>query len=157
MSAESARRRATDPRVKCTVDALGHPGLGWRLSALAGQIGVSPSHLEHLFKTEIGVSIRTFSSILRMHFAANHLADSKISIKAVRFRCGYIDACNFSHAFKSHFCCCPRQFRQLHTAVDVEPRSRELPTQCNRPRQVLRLVSLLYDRFGQPPADGLSD
>lgn len=133
-----------DPRIRRALEDLAYAESRWRLDEMAMRIGLSASRLEHLFKLEIGLSMQAFSATLRLHFAAIELADTQLSVKEIRLRCGYSDSSNFTHAFTAHFGRSPTQFRLLHGATTLESRSRGVPRHCSCAVKLLGLISSLY-------------
>jgi len=144
MTARISRR---DRRVEAAIDALTRSLSGWRLRNLAEIADLSPSYLEHLIKSEMNVSMRQLSSALRLHVASMELRTTEMSIKEIRLRCGYLDACNFNHAFNAHFRCAPRQFRQLLGRSASDQRSQDLPTECTCSGELFHLVSVLLAKL----------
>lgn len=72
-------------------------GIG--VSDIAGSIGISGAHLNHIFQQELNISIQNFLIDFRMHKAANLLVSTVIPIKEVSNRVGYNDQLVFSKAF----------------------------------------------------------
>src|SRR5262245_10987039 len=81
------------------------------VSQAAALVGLSRSRLEHLFKKELGTTIRAYKQERRMARARTLLRDPALRIKEVRHLCGIPDASNFTHMFKQRFGVAPSSFR----------------------------------------------
>jgi len=84
------------------------------LRDLATDVRLSPSRLQHIFKAEMGVSIRQFSREKLCARAMSLLAVSAvshISIKQIYIQLGFADACRFSRWFKTAYGASPSEYR----------------------------------------------
>jgi AraC family transcriptional regulator, arabinose operon regulatory protein len=81
------------------------------LRDLATDVRLSPSRLQHIFKAEMGVSIRQFSREKLCTRAMSLLAVSHISIKQIYIQLGFADACRFSRWFKTAYGASPSEYR----------------------------------------------
>ena len=81
------------------------------VSQAAAIVGLSRSRLEHVFKKELGTTIRAYKQERRLARARTLLRDPALRIKEVRHLCGIPDASNFTHLFKQHFGITPNIFR----------------------------------------------
>src|SRR5215831_14432212 len=70
------------------------------VSQAAAAVGLSRSRLEHLFKKELGTTIRAYKQERRLAHARTLLRDPTLRIKEVRYLCGITDASNFTRLFK---------------------------------------------------------
>jgi len=68
--------------------------------SLARSVGLSPSHLRRRFKAVFGCTPMEFLERVRMEQAARLIKGGELSIKEVARKVGYLDANNFSTAFK---------------------------------------------------------
>lgn len=101
-----------DRRVRKTCEIL---AMEWNkhvaLSELSANAGLSPSRLEHLFKMEVGVSIREYVLVHRLELAAQLLAATDLRIKEICYRVGFSDLSGFDHLFKRNFGVSPSDYR----------------------------------------------
>lgn len=84
-------------------------GIG--VSDIADSIGITRSHLNHVFQKELNISIQNFLIDFRMHKAANLLVSTAMSIKEISDQVGYNDQLVFSKAFKKKFGMSPKSYR----------------------------------------------
>ena len=105
-------RRPLDPRVERVLGLISHdlaaphtPG------TLAGQVGLSPSRLAHLFKNEIGDSVTNTVLTLRLRQAARLLEYTSRRVGAIAEEVGFSSAFYFSRQFHRHFGLSPRAYR----------------------------------------------
>jgi len=82
-----------------------------RSSDLANVVGVTPSHLERLFRKQVGMSIGAFSLELRLQKAKQLLETTFRSLKQIRHDVAIPDAANFSRLFKKRFGMTPSAWR----------------------------------------------
>jgi len=82
-----------------------------RIAELARHVGLGVSRLEHLFRQQARVSIRTFIRDERLTAAARLLASTDERVSVIAFQVGFQDAANFNHAFKKRFGVSPREYR----------------------------------------------
>ena len=98
--------------VNLAIDYIGRmymQGIG--VSDVADSIGITRSHLNHVFQKELNISIQNFLIDFRMHKAANLLVSTALSIKEISNRVGYNDQLVFSKAFKKKFEMSPKSYR----------------------------------------------
>jgi AraC family transcriptional regulator len=106
-----------DERVRRVIDFLeAHRFRAPALGRLANAAGLSPSHLQHLFKRDVGVSIRAFVKTSRLRLAAELIARTDRRISEVLYDVGFSDFSNFDHAFKREFGATPREYRNAAEA-----------------------------------------
>ncbi len=104
-------RKTTDRRIKYVLDTLRtRPNL--RAAQLAPRIGLTPSHLQRLFKKEVGFRIGKYAMELRLLQTRRLLATTFMSLKGIRYEVGIPDASNFARWFKRRFGCTPTAFRK---------------------------------------------
>ena len=84
-------------------------GIG--VSDIADNIGITRSHLNHVFQQELNISIQNFLIDFRMHKAANLLVSTALSVKEISNQVGYHDQLVFSKAFKKKFGMSPKSYR----------------------------------------------
>ena len=110
-----------DPRVELVVKLIeSQPKHGFSVDELCNQLRVSPSHLQHLFKRDVHMSIREFILRTRLNAAAVMIGTSCERIRQISFAAGFSDISNFNHAFKRQFGVCPRKYR-LRSVLATEP------------------------------------
>jgi YesN/AraC family two-component response regulator len=80
--------------------------------SLARSVGLSPSHLRRRFKAVFGCTPMEFLERVRMEQAARLIKGGELSIKEVARKVGYLDANNFSTAFKRFHGSSPQSHRR---------------------------------------------
>jgi YesN/AraC family two-component response regulator len=85
--------------------------------SLARSVGLSPSHLRRRFKTIFGCTPMEFLERVRMEQAARLIQGGKLPIKEVARKVGYLDANNFSTAFKRFFGSSPQSHRRSSSST----------------------------------------
>jgi transcriptional regulator GlxA family with amidase domain len=128
--------RVRDDRLSIVIELIVRAP-AYPLDELASQVHLSNSRLEHLFKRETGVSIRTFAVSLRLHRAATLLTKAAVPIKQAQFDGGFNHASNFSHLFRQHFGCNPSAYQSLRLQLTEEQKR---PIECACQPDTLRLV-----------------
>jgi AraC-like DNA-binding protein len=81
------------------------------VQALAVEVNLSSSHLQHLFKQQAGVCITELMTRQRLRKAAHHLEASDMSIKQIAYAVGYEHTSSFIRAFQRYFAQTPRAYR----------------------------------------------
>jgi AraC-like DNA-binding protein len=79
---------------------------------LALEVGLSPAHLQRLFKHETGLYISQLLSERRLQRAAHLLSASDLQIKEIAYAVGYEHHSSFVRAFRRRFDHSPKQYRQ---------------------------------------------
>ncbi|WP_310395572.1 helix-turn-helix domain-containing protein [Hymenobacter sp.] len=76
------------------------------LELLARESGLSPFHLQRVFKEQTGESPRTYLERLRLETAAHllHLRPD-LAVQEIAFDCGFSSAAVFARAFQRHYGC----------------------------------------------------
>jgi len=67
---------------------------------IAGEVGISPSHLRALFKKEYGISLVTALNEIRIGHAKNMLKSGAFTLREVAEGCGFQNEYYFSRVFK---------------------------------------------------------
>jgi AraC-like DNA-binding protein len=83
-----------------------------RLKEMARAIYLSPSRLEHLFKTETGASLGSYIKAARMEKARELLETTLLSVKEVMGGVGLSDGSHFLRDFKRRYGVTPTQYRR---------------------------------------------
>jgi L-ornithine N5-monooxygenase len=78
---------------------------------LARQINVSFSHLAHLFRRDLGVSIREYLTNIRLHVARHLLSESSCKLEYIAEITGFSDASHLSRIFTTVFGQRPGRYR----------------------------------------------
>jgi AraC-like DNA-binding protein len=87
-------------------------GIG-NISDLAKQFGINSRQLERVFKTETGLSAKTFSRIIRFNHAKRMIEnDPEISLARLTYEMGYSDQAHFSKNFRELFDYSPADFKR---------------------------------------------
>jgi len=92
---------------------IGHLDTPLRVSTLAAQVNLSPSHYFALFRRHVGSSPINYFIRLRLQRAGYLLENTNMSIKAVAYAVGYDDPFYFSRIFKAFSRVAPSQYRHL--------------------------------------------
>jgi AraC family transcriptional regulator, arabinose operon regulatory protein len=79
---------------------------------MAQTVKLSPSRLQHVFKSETGLPISKYVRQLRLEKAAELLITSHLSVKEIRTLVGMRDARHFTTNFKSRFGMTPTAYRK---------------------------------------------
>ena len=89
------------------------------VSDIADNIGITRSHLNHLFQKEFNTSIQKFLMNFRMHRAANLLVSTTMPIKEISNHVGYKDQLAFSKIFKNKFGMSPKSYRTYKDELET--------------------------------------
>jgi AraC family transcriptional regulator of arabinose operon len=82
------------------------------LPQLAHTCQISPSRLSHLFKVEMGVSLKNYRQDCQLQLAAAMLVSTRTPIKAIAYTAGYRHPSSFMRAFRSRFGVSPTSYRR---------------------------------------------
>ena len=85
------------------------------LTELCEALHFSKTHLERLFRKEMGVSAAAYLSRLRIARAAALLSDSDLSLSDIAEECGFFDASHFCKGFKRATGFSPGRYRKRNT------------------------------------------
>lgn len=103
-------RSLPDKRLRKVVEMIESESLE-SVHALAVEVNLSSSHLQHLFKEQTGVCITQLLSEQRLRKAARLLETSDLSVKEIAYAAGYEHASSFVRAFHRRFAQTPRDYR----------------------------------------------
>jgi AraC family transcriptional regulator of arabinose operon len=81
---------------------------------LATTVGLSSSRLAHLFREEVGMSIRSYVVARRLHVASMLIVQTDERISQIAYSVGFNDVSNFNHAFKKRYGVSPGEYRAQH-------------------------------------------
>lgn len=82
------------------------------VATLAQNLGVSESHLSHVFKKETSYTLTGYLTSYRMHMAMEALKDCRARVSEVAERVGYRDVTYFSSAFKKAVGISPSEYQK---------------------------------------------
>lgn len=88
-----------------------HYSTNGRLSGLAETIGLSVSHLAYVFRREIGMKPKEFTSRVRMEAAKHLLVTTDDKLETIAQHTGFCDACHFCRVFRQYAGCSPGIYR----------------------------------------------
>jgi len=83
-----------------------------KLSELAKQAEVHPSHLARIFRVNYGCTIGDYLRRLRLNRAVNQMLHSDRSILQIAMECGFYDQSHFNRLFRRHLRMTPAAFRK---------------------------------------------
>lgn len=108
----SSKGRITDQRVQRAIDFLNDNFRNKiRFADIAAHVHVSPFHLAHLFKQNVGMSARHYVEMQRVETAKSLLLSTDDTIYAIAENVGYQNPYHFSTRFRRHTGMSPRVFR----------------------------------------------
>jgi AraC-like DNA-binding protein len=81
---------------------------------LAVMVGLSSSRLAHLFRDEVGKSVRSYIVERRLTSAAWLIVQTDERISQIAYGVGFNDISNFNHAFKKKYGMSPGKYRETH-------------------------------------------
>jgi AraC-like DNA-binding protein/quercetin dioxygenase-like cupin family protein len=82
-------------------------------SEAAARCSLSLSRFQHLFKDAMGVSFGQFSIQVRLSATADLILYTEQPLRAIAEEAGFVDLSHFSRAFRKHYGCAPRQYRDV--------------------------------------------
>ena len=85
----------------------------------AASIGISPSYLSMLFKTEAGINFKGYLDTLKFEYAKNLLFFSSMSISEICYESGFDDYANFIRRFKKRYGNPPARIRKVQEASNT--------------------------------------
>ncbi|WP_106476841.1 DNA-3-methyladenine glycosylase 2 family protein [Phytohalomonas tamaricis] len=88
-------------------------------AALAARIGVSPRHLNRLFKAEFGVSPLDYQLTQRLLTAKRLLVDSTLSMTEIAYAAGFGSVRRFNALFHERYQLSPQQLRAKNSGNDA--------------------------------------
>ncbi len=92
-----------DPRIRLLLHHLSEPeNFSQSLEEVANLVNISQSRIEHLFKNEVGISMKQFLLWQKM-IAAIKLSKSFKRLTDVAYQCGFSDSAHLSRCFSSMF------------------------------------------------------
>lgn len=86
-----------------------------RLEALAARFQLSPTYIGRFFKRNFGEDFRLYVSKNRLKRVEELLTGTRMSVKEIASRMGYIDSCYLNKLFRQHHGMTPMDYRKVHT------------------------------------------
>ena len=84
------------------------------LRQVSDALGISESHISHLFSNSLGISFPNYINGLRLNDAVKMLETSRTNIIDVANQSGFSSLRSFNHIFAKHYNMTPSQYRQVH-------------------------------------------
>ena len=115
----STSSQPVDPRVSYVIRRICQNATSKiLLSDLAQEARLTPSHLQHLFRKNVGRSVKNLMSELRLIQAERLLKHSELTVAEVARRVGFEDRSNFHRSFKKQFGVTPLSLRSPRRTSD---------------------------------------
>lgn len=90
------------------------------LRGLAAAANLSVSHFQHLFKKEVGLSLKQYFNGLKLEKAKFLLENTNMQIKEIASAVNYSDYSHFISDFKRTFGLYPKKYRVIfHSSIPV--------------------------------------
>lgn len=86
-----------------------------RLEALAARFQLSPTYIGRFFKRNFGEDFRLYVSKNRLKRVEELLTGTRMSVKEIASRMGYIDSCYLNKLFRQHHGMTPMDYRKAYT------------------------------------------
>jgi AraC-like DNA-binding protein len=106
----AARNRSRVERIKALI-ASG-PARRWTLDGLAAVAAVSPYHLAHLFKTQVGLSVYEYVVRARLAAALERVLESGADLTTIALDAGFSSHSHFTAQFRARFGTTPLELRR---------------------------------------------
>jgi AraC-like DNA-binding protein len=121
---ESKRSRRRREMVEAAKTILASsPAATHRLADVADALGVSPSHLAHVFRHEVGMPLHRYLLHIRMALALDRLSAGADDLSRLALDLGFSTHSHFSAAFRQCFDVSPREVRRvLRRPLSAVPR-----------------------------------
>jgi len=105
-----------DSRVAALCNRINlNPEFPWRITGLAKSIGLSPGHVHHLFRQDLGTNLKSYIVEARLRKALGLLKDRpgqrRLSIKEISAACGFSSQHFFARQFRKFFQITPLTYR----------------------------------------------
>jgi AraC-like DNA-binding protein len=92
-----------------------------RLSTIARDVGVHPSHLSRRFRQVFGESMLSVRDRVRVEQAAHALLDRVTPISAIAMELGFCDHAHLTRAFRRAMRMTPTEFRRVFRDTELPP------------------------------------
>lgn len=106
-----------DGRVRTAVELYRRPWLRLDHPAIARRSGISPDHLSHLFKEQVGISAKRYALWVRTVAAIERVCDGSSATSAAK-QVEFSDVAHFSRACHQHFGHSPSRLPVQRLGVD---------------------------------------
>lgn len=93
------------------------PGAAHRLEDVASSLGVSPSHLAHVFRAVVGLPVHQYLLQIRMAIAVDHLSNGADNLSELALTLGFVSHSHFTAAFRQCFGVPPSSARCAFSAT----------------------------------------
>lgn len=85
---------------------------GQTIASITASIGYSQRHLQRLFQTQIGCTMKEYQRIARVNRAVHYLQTSIDPLREIAQLCGFYDEAHFLHDFQSVMNLTPRTYQK---------------------------------------------
>jgi AraC family transcriptional regulator len=108
------RRRAGPPPWLLRAQELVHTQYRERvgLAAIAGEVGVGPSHLAREFRAHFGTTVGEYARRRRLEWVADQLARTTMSLSEIGLAAGFSDQSHLTREFRRRFGVSPGKWRR---------------------------------------------
>ena len=107
---ERRRERRT---INSAISLLHDPNYVWQgVEALANKVGVIEKRLTELFRNQFGMTVSEYQINRRLEMAREKLSNSDLQIQRIAEEAGYLNASDFSRAFRQRYGMGPRDYRR---------------------------------------------
>lgn len=83
------------------------------LDKLAAKVGVNARRLTEIFRQQFGMTVAEYQLSQRMELARAKLCNTSLQIQFIAEQAGYLNASDFSRAFRQRYGLGPREYRQV--------------------------------------------
>jgi len=103
-------RDPSDPRIRRVLEAFdSQPTLS--IAQLSSLVGLSRTRLQHLFKQQTGLALKTYQLEKRLQRAACLLSHTNLPVKEISHISGYRHPASFVRAFRKGYGLSPAEYR----------------------------------------------
>jgi AraC family transcriptional regulator len=107
-------------RVARTVEAVcAEPQRKWTLGELAALASLSPSHLAHVFRSDIGMSVYGFVVRSRLARALDAVLETDVGLTEIAIEAGFASHSHFTAKFRGTFGRTPQELRRKVRSAEV--------------------------------------
>ena len=92
------------------------------VEVIAKAIGVSSSHLAHLFRVATGMTVKQYLTEVRIEVAKRLLTNTPNTLDSIAENIGFCDASHFSRVFQRYVGCWPGKYRHQATLPPKLPK-----------------------------------
>lgn len=80
---------------------------------LASKVGVNARRLTEIFREQFGMTVAEYQLAQKMEMARDKLCNTALQIQLIAEQAGYLNASDFSRAFRQRYGLGPREYRQV--------------------------------------------